>query len=182
MKSILSILAILLTSVTLSAQMVTLSPANPSGDDEITITFDATQGNGELVGAAKVYLHSGVVLDAPDGTAWNNAIGNWGMDDGVGQMTKVAGATDKWEIKLTPTARQYYGVDASATIFRLALVFRNADGTKKGTASPGTYDWGFVAGNQDIYVNLDAGFYVSILNPADDEVYLTSGEALKIEA
>ena len=54
MKSTLSILAILLTSVTLSAQMVTLSPTDPSGDDEITIIFDATQGNGELVGATKV--------------------------------------------------------------------------------------------------------------------------------
>ncbi|MEQ8581644.1 MAG: alpha-amylase family glycosyl hydrolase [Marinoscillum sp.] len=182
MKSFQSILTILLTSATLSAQMVTLSPSNPSGDDEITVTFDANQGNGELVGAAKVYLHSGVVLDAPDGTAWNNAIGNWGMDDGVGQMTKVEGTSDKWEIKLTPTARQYYGVDASETIFRLAMVFRNADGSKKGTAAPGTYDWGFVAGNQDIYVNLDAGFYVSILSPADDEVYLAAGEALKIEA
>ena len=95
-------LLLFFTCIGVSAQIVTLEPSTASGDDEIKIIFDATQGDGGLVGATKVYMHGGVVIDAPDGTAWTNVVGNWGMDDGVGLMTKVSGEDNKWEITLNP--------------------------------------------------------------------------------
>ena len=78
------------------SQIVTLSPSDASGDDEVALIFDATQGDGNLVGEEKVYIHSGVVTDSPDGTEWDYVIGNWGMDDGIGKMAKTA--TDEFTL------------------------------------------------------------------------------------
>jgi hypothetical protein len=54
------------------ADIVTATPAQFTPSDNITITFDARQASGNLVGAQKVYMHSGVVLSGP--TAPNSAI------------------------------------------------------------------------------------------------------------
>ena len=162
--------------------MVTLEPADPSGDDEIRIVFDASQGNGELEDASKVYMHTGVVVDAPDSKEWAYVQGTWGADDGVGEMTPVEGEAGKWEITLSPTAREFYGVPSEETIFRLAIVFRDETGNVKGTIAAGTHDWGFVDSNGDIFIDLQAGAYVSITAPATSQVYVNEGESFSIAA
>ena len=52
------------------AQMIYIDPASGGGDDEITLYFNAAQGNKELMGASSVYVHHGVVTDNVNGTAW----------------------------------------------------------------------------------------------------------------
>jgi glycosidase len=131
--------------------IVTITPAVFNATDEITITFHATQGNRELMGASKVYIHSSVGTvntDSPQSTAWDHAVGNWGTDDGIGLMTQVEPNT--WQIKLMP--RNYYNLAASDFPFWLAAVFRNANGTLKGTAAPGEIENGFVASNLDFFI------------------------------
>ena len=139
-KILLAFIGIITTSFAIA--QVTTNPVCFGDEDEITIIYDATLGSSTLVGATKVYMHSGVVTDSPEGTAWQHVIGDWGEDNGIGQMTKVSGETDKWEITLTP--RTYYSVPAIETIFRLSMVFRNEDGTKEGKNDS----------NGDIYINL----------------------------
>ncbi len=147
---------------------VTLSPSLPTADQSVTITYDAKLGNAALVGESTVYMHSGVVLDKPDGTEWNNAVGNWGADDGVGEMTSLG--NDVWQITITPSA--YYGVAATENIFRLAIVFRNAAGDLVGkNASDG-----------DFYVNIDPGFYVLFDDPVDGSKFAKTNENVSLEA
>ena len=55
-------------------------------------------------------------------------VGNFGMDDGLGQMTNVG--PDLWEITIDPWA--YYGLAPGTSINGLFIVFRNADGTQTG--------------------------------------------------
>lgn len=162
------------------AQMVSLSPASAGADDNATLIFDATEGNGELIGASKVYLHHGVITDGPTSTNWQYVIGNWGADDGIGEMTPVAGETDKWQIEFTPSIRAYYGVPANEDIFRLSLVFRSADGNTKATLAPGNYGWGTVESNLDIYYNLNAGDFVTINSPSGDNEFLSAGQPISI--
>jgi hypothetical protein len=71
-----------------------------------------------------------VVTSGPIGTTWTNVIGNWGVDDGIGKMTKVAGTANKWQIKITP--RAYYKVPNNLKIYKLGMVFRSANGSKEG--------------------------------------------------
>lgn len=173
-----SVLIILICSSAFG-QIVTINPSSATGDDEITIFYDATQGTAGLVGASKVYMHSGVVLDSPNGKTWQNVIGNWGSDDGVGQMTKVDGEENKWKISIGKP-RDYYGVSSNAPIFRLAMVFRNADGSAEGKGTPGTFTGGEVAENSDIYINLTVNNYVTITQPTDETVFLETDETVNI--
>ena len=143
-RLILAFTVFVLTITAVMAQ-VTVEPFCFDDQTEITIYYDATKGTSGLEGASKVYMHSGVITDSPTGTSWQYVIGDWGQDNGVGQMTKVMGETDLWEITLTP--REYYGVPTGTTIYRLGMVFRNADGSKEGKNDA----------NGDIFVNLSDG-------------------------
>lgn len=163
-------------------QFARVMPADAGADDEAKIIFDATQGNKELQGASKVYVHSGIVTDGPTGIAWNNVVGNWGADDGVGQMTKVDGKENEWEITLSPTVREYYNAAAETNIFRLAMVFRSADGNTKASINPGTYEWGTVTNSGDTYLNIGNDGYVIINEPDKNEVFVASGELVTISA
>jgi 1,4-alpha-glucan branching enzyme len=174
-------ISFLFTSAMFS-QIVTLEPSGANPDAPVTLIFDATQGNKELVGAAKVYIHAGVVTDKASGTAWKYVKGNWGKDDGIGQMTKVAGQANKWQITLSPTLRAYFGVPASESIYRIACVFRSADGTRKATVASGEYGWGTVTSNGDIYANIGNDNYISLSNPTGEETFLQTGNTLPITA
>jgi len=98
---------------------------------EIKVTYNANLGLGDLgAGAAtEVYMHSGAGVLGP----WESNIGNWGMDDGVGEMTETA--DDIWEIQFDPVT--YYGAaDAPyagpADVPHIGMVFRNGDGSLAG--------------------------------------------------
>ena len=148
MKKIILILSILFcTSLSAIGQVVTTDPVFPTADAPVTITYDATKGTSGLEGAEKVYIHTGAIIEGPNSISWTNVIGNWGADDGVGLMTQVPG-TEQWQITYTP--RDYYqaatdGVDlTNENIYRMGMVFRNADGTAEGKSET----------NGDIFVRL----------------------------
>src|SRR5699024_3402575 len=92
------------------------------------------------------------------------------------------GEPGKWEITLSPSARAYFSVPEGTNMFRLALVFRNAAGDKKATITAGTHDWGYVASNGDIYIDLAMGEFIQVSSPLEDEVFLALGESFLIEA
>ncbi|MGE0589422.1 MAG: FG-GAP-like repeat-containing protein [Cyclobacteriaceae bacterium] len=130
-----------------------LSPAvHIDPDQPYTLTFDAT--GTELQGAAKVYAHAGVITvdkENPikdDPTApWQYVVGNWGADDGLGQMTNVGG--EIWQITLNSTLRNYFSVPGGTKIYWLAAVFRNADGSAYATNN---------GVDQDVFISIEKGF------------------------
>jgi hypothetical protein len=104
-------------------------------EDSLEITYDATQGQTGLVGASKVYMHSAAEM-VPFG-GWQYITGNWGQDDGIGEMTAVG--TDLWRIRIDP--QNYYGYPASAAPNGIFMVFRNADGSATGKDPTGNDIW-----------------------------------------
>ncbi|MEM9671514.1 MAG: alpha-amylase family glycosyl hydrolase [Bacteroidota bacterium] len=151
--------------------IVTLSPEVPSLDEEVTIIYNAAQGVSGLVGAEKVYMHSGVILSGPDGITWENVVGNWGQDDGVGEMTAVADKPNQWQITLL-SIREYYSVPSGTPAFKLGLVFRNADGTQTGKSNT----------DGDIFAAVNPGSYVRFNEPANDQSFVVAGGSLTIIA
>jgi PKD repeat protein len=105
--------------------------------DSLTIRYDATKGLGDLENAAKVYIHSGIAVSANG--PWTYVAGNWGQDDGWGEMTEVS--QDIWEITINPTS--HYNLPPAISYAGIWMVFRNADGTVTGKNDAG----------QDIYLN-----------------------------
>ena len=124
-----------LGSLTLSSGL-----AISSAGDSLTIRYDASQGIGDLEGANKVYMHSGLAFQAQG--AWNNVVGNWGQDDGIGEMQQVGETI--WTITINPYT--YFGIPVGSTFQGIWMVFRNADGTALGKNEA----------NQDIYLNASA--------------------------
>lgn len=137
----------------LRAQVVTIDPPFATQSDNITVTFDASQGNAALVGVNQVYAHTGVVTSASaTNTSWLHVVGNWGTADATVEMTNIG--NNKHQISYN--INQFYNVPSGETVQRLAFVFRNADGSIVGRATDGS----------DIFVDLfNQSFAVSIVSP-----------------
>jgi PKD repeat protein len=128
---------------------------SPFGDS-LTIVYDATQGQTQLIGANKVYFHSGYQLVAFGPViGW---VGNWGQDDGLGQMTNIG--TDLW--KITINIHSYFSLSSSVNINALEMVFRNADGSMTGKDNAGNNIFLVVSSNpSSLFSGVTGSYYQS---------------------
>ncbi len=142
-------LGLLLLSLSLTAQLITTNPAAPTDDQAVTITFDATQGNGGLANCnCDVYVHTGVITNnSTSASDWKYVTTEWGVADADWKLSPVAGEDNKYTYTYGPSIREYFGVPESEDIEKIAFVFRNANGSQAGRA----------AGGADIFIDVSAG-------------------------
>lgn len=170
MKKILSILTLLVSFLGLS--QITVTPSTFEVTDQITISVSlAPQAcNSIPANATKVYMHAGIGNDT---NAFGfDVVGNWGQDDGVGQMVNLGGT---FSITITPS--EYFNITPAqqANVTKLGIVFRTADGTGelKKPLSPGCGDF---------IVNVGS-FQVNLTTPANNSTtLLASGSNFTINA
>ncbi len=160
-----------LDSETTTTGVVSFNPASPVDNQSMTLTFRAALGTTQsLVGASKVYFHAAAITSSAASTSWERTIGTWGADNGVGQMTAVAGQANTWQITFNP--RTYFGVsNVNEDIYRMTFVFRNATGSvqeKNGTS--------------DFLYNIDPGFYLSLNQPLGANMVMPLNTAVPIQA
>ena len=132
------LLALLLLGRALAAQaQVTASPAPFTDATPVTLTYDATQGNAALKDfTGNVYIWTGVVTTGPTDTGWNFVKSpSFNQADPAAKMTRSATNPNLYTITFTP--RTFYGVPAGTPIYRLGMIFKNADGTKVGRDASG---------------------------------------------
>jgi len=140
-------------------QAVVITPYPFEVNEQITITIDenttATDCN-HLNNPQRVYMHAGI---GDDSQPWQYVVGNWGQDDGVGQMTDNGDGT--WSITLVP--QTYFGLtdQQAATITKMGMVFRNEDGSQEYKDN----------GCRDFIVNVGA-LQVTMINPDETGVIL----------
>ncbi|MBU2927773.1 alpha-amylase family glycosyl hydrolase [Winogradskyella psychrotolerans] len=164
-------LALLCISASLfTFAQVTITPNPFEIDESITITLDINSNDTDCNGfsnPSKVYMHSGV----GDGSnAFGiSVVGNWGADDGIGEMTNEGGGI----FSITITPETYYSLTTvqAANVIQMGMVFRSADGSEELKAS-GCSDFIFEVGT----------FQVSLTSPSSDTTILNSGEDLTISA
>jgi oligosaccharide 4-alpha-D-glucosyltransferase len=110
----------------LTAQVVTVTPAQPTADDTVEIIFHADRGNQVLKDhPGPVYAHTGVIIgtaDEPSG--WRYVQGNWGSDEARMRLQKIAPNTYRWRIHI----RSFYGIPKNEPFLQLAFVFRSQNG------------------------------------------------------
>lgn len=149
------------TTVCGSSYTITAIYSGQLSLDSLRITYDASQGVSGLSGSPKVYMHS-AIQEVPFNTDWLYPVGNWGVDDGIGEMTNIGG--EMWEI--TIHVESYYGYPGGTNVNGLWMVFRNADGSLTGkdnndediflfTSGGNTSDFGGVTG-ADIPAGLES--------------------------
>ena len=149
---------------------VTITPNPFEVNESITITVDAnsvaTNCNG-LTSPTKVYAHLGVGNETD---AYGiSVVGNWGQDDGIGEMTNNGNGT--WSITLTPNTYFSLSVSEEANVTKMGMVFRNANGTQE------------MKDNGCLNFIFDVGlFQVSLTAPSNTTTILNSGSNLPITA
>jgi glycosidase len=176
MKRFLSALILLFLGLNLFSQIVTTVPDVPVTDQPVTVTFDATQGNGGLAGyTGDVYAHTGVITDqSSSGSDWKYVKTNWGQNTPETKLTRIS--TDRYSLEITPTIREYYGVPVNEKILKMAFVFRSA------TPVGGSYLEGKTETGGDIFVDvIEAGLNIGFLQPATKPSILQQGDSLVVE-
>ncbi|MCB0527175.1 MAG: T9SS type A sorting domain-containing protein [Saprospiraceae bacterium] len=115
---------------------VTCDPVFPSVTDNVTIYYDASQGNAALAGfAGPVFAHMGVITDQSSSPSdWKHVVTTWGVNDPVGAMTSAG--TNLW--KKTFTINTFFNIQPGETVLKLAFVFRSQDGSVVGRAADGS--------------------------------------------
>lgn len=133
MKKVLLLVGVVLLYVSSNAQLLTWSPQFPNDNSTITVTVDATKGNQGLSGyAGTVYMHLGVITNLSTTTSdWKYVPTTWASTTAP---TATSLGNNKWSFTIT-NPRAYFnsaagGVPAGETILRVALLFRDAAGTK----------------------------------------------------
>jgi len=159
MKSIQCLLVFLtIFALEINAQILQVTPAFPTVNDVVTIVYDATQGNGALVGTNQVYCHTGVITTASTSpTNWLFVQGNWGQADPNVQMTNLGNNKHSITINIAT----FYGFPANTNVLKLAFVFRNANGSVVGREADGS----------DIYYDVypvNGGLQAAIFNPSQN--------------
>ncbi|WP_040280282.1 alpha-amylase family glycosyl hydrolase [Psychroserpens damuponensis] len=165
------ILCSLITLISLNTfAQVTLSVGAIEVDEPVTITVDTNSSDTNCNGynnPVKVYMHSGI---GDNSNAFGfNTIGNWGQDDGVGEMLSNGDGT--YSITITP--QTYYGLtqNQADTATQIGMVFRNEDGSQEFKDDSCT-DFIFPIGSVQI----------NFTNPTSDMVVIESGSDLNISA
>ena len=152
MKKILLNLLLLLPLIAIA--QVTTSTSPILVNETVTITIDTNSTETDCNGfnnPSKVYAHLGVGNESDEyGIA---VIGNWGFDDGVGEMTNNGDGT--WSITITPNT--YFGLSTAEenSVTKMGMVFRNEDGSQQFKAS----------GCANFIFNVGA-FQVTMINPS----------------
>ena len=162
------------------SQVVTTSPSIFTIDQQVTIVFDATQGNAGLVGVGSVFMHSGIVTNSSSGTTWSNVVGQWGNPSSPGQMNSLG--NNKWQITITP--RTYYNIPAGVSVFRLGMVFREGGPCGGfGGVSTDCKKGGTSSNAGDIFIDVSQGGFDAIFTqPTQFPIFKNAGESIAISA
>ena len=123
--------AMLFCSTSTFAQMpaaITITPANATAYDELTITFDpadACHESGSLSGAPSVSMHSGVIPINGSPTNWMHVVEYNGT--GNNGMSPVLNDNGDGTYSITFIPFQYYGFPNGTIITHIVAVFNNGN-------------------------------------------------------
>ena len=168
MKKISLLILGLLWIPVLHAQIVRFNTPFPNPDQQLTLTFLATEGNRGLENCnCDVYLHTGVT--PVGGNRWQYVQGEWGQDIPRLKMTRVAANVYTFTFHI----REFYDLPDGLQVEELSFVFRNVDGTLAGRTEDG----------DDIFVDIfdsNSPLLTRFATPAQDVLPLQIGEPLQV--
>jgi hypothetical protein len=104
------------------------TPSFPSIYDSLTIRYNAAFGNKVLAAVNPVYVHTGVITSGPTGTVWQNVQGNFNQPADSVKLSNSGGGIHFLKIKI----KDFYNLTGNPTVYRLGMVFRNANGSLVG--------------------------------------------------
>lgn len=165
-------LCLLLLALNSSAQLITIDPLFATiNDNNVVITYDASQGSAGLLGENTIYAHTGVITSAStSGSDWRYVIANWTTNLPKALLTRI-GTSNLYTLSIG-NIRSFYGIPSGETVLRLAFVFRNTDGSKTGKTTSGG----------DVFIDLNQGGYQVKLNSPVKGSFFGSADSFTVSA
>ncbi|MDD4383777.1 MAG: alpha-amylase family glycosyl hydrolase [Bacteroidales bacterium] len=155
----------LLLCMAVSNAQISSQPLLPTATDEVVITFDATQGNGNLAGyTGDIYAHTGVKVEG--NSSWQYVIGTWGNNSTQPKLTRVS--TNIYTLTIAPSVREFYNVPTDKIIVQMCFVFRAGTGSLQ---------------TDDLFVNVvEDGLTVQINSPTHENPFFDYESTISINA
>ncbi|HEU4633893.1 MAG TPA: alpha-amylase family glycosyl hydrolase, partial [Flavisolibacter sp.] len=121
------------------AQLLGWTPLFPKENDaaqNLVITVDAARGNSGLLNytpTTDVYVHVGVITNfSTSKEDWKHVKFNQNFNQPNAALQATYIGNNKWQFTIAGSLRTYFGVtDATETIQKIAILFRNGNGSKK---------------------------------------------------
>lgn len=159
----------------LNAQVVATDPVFPKVTDEVTVFFDAKEGDAGLENCnCDIYGHFGLITtDSNDPSDWQNVPTDWGVGNPDWQLTPVPGEDQVYSYTFSPSVEAYFDVQPGQEVLELAFVFRDASGNNTGKA----------AGGLDIFYPVypeNFPLTAIFLSPSQSETVVELGETISI--
>ncbi len=138
----------------------------------VDITCDATLGNKgikDYTPTTNIYVHIGVITNLSSSPSnWKYAPFTWGATTAAANATYLG--NNKWKFTINGGLRTFFGItNASEKILRIAILFRNGDGSKALRNADAS----------DMYVPVyDNGLYARIDNPLRTPLYNIGTETI----
>ena len=155
-------------------------PAFPTQEDDITVYFNAKEGNGGLAGSTgNVYAHTGVLTNfSTSESDWKHVKTDWPGDDPEILMTRIG--EDLYS--LSYNIRAFYGFTAPEEVQQLAFVFRSVGGEPTGRAKDGGDIFLPVYPDTDsILMNVSGEFFGSTVNEGDSlSLFVQTNQAVTL--
>ncbi len=177
LKKVALFLTIAITSSDLYSQVVTFEPSFATQFDTLTLTFDATKGNGGLAGfTGDVFLHTGVITNlSSNDSDWRYVQSGW--DSYPSKLKATFLGNDKWEFQYPSSVKEFYGVPLNETVEKVSLLFR---GTNDGSGNPDKV--GRDIDNGDIFLTLfEEQVAAQFIFPSKSSKIIKSSEVLEIK-
>lgn len=178
MKKFVILIFCLLLTVQSWAQVTTNPTFITQTASSFDLIYDASAGSAGLNNLTTgVYVHIGVITDKSTSSSdWKYVLTSWPTSATDTKANTIKNTltnigTNLWKLTIGPDIQTFLGVPSTEKIKQIALVFRNADGSKTGKTTSGG----------DILVNVyQAGLNVLFVNPSADGT-TTVGSTLPIK-
>src|SRR5215831_7885491 len=172
----------------ISAQLLNWSPSFPEENDattNIVINADAAKGNQGLLNytpVADVYVHIGVITNlSATSSDWKYVKFSWGTTNAGAQCTSLG--NNKWQYTITGGLRSYFGItNASEHIQKIAILFRNGDGSKKLANADGSDMFIAVFDNSIVAVQFTSPLFQPLFIPQPEPVAKVVGDNISLTA
>ncbi len=136
MKRLLLLLIATCCGVLTYAQLLSWTPPFPTENDAsqtLVITVDAAKGNQGLLNytpTTDVYVHTGIITNLSTSSSdWKYVKFNQNFNQPNAQLQATYTGNNKWQFTITGSLKTYYGVPAGETIQKIAILFRNGNGS-----------------------------------------------------
>ncbi|HLF64955.1 MAG TPA: FG-GAP-like repeat-containing protein [Saprospiraceae bacterium] len=159
-------------SILATGLVVWTVPAFPTKFDDVTVFFDASQGNGALEGfQGSVFAHTGVISsESANGNDWQHVIGNWGTPDPRVLMTRE----EENIYSLSYNITDFYNIPVPEEVYQMAFVFRNVNGSIVGRDTDGSDIF------TDVYPS-DLGLFLDVRSPSGTDVLIPFNQDVDID-